>query len=365
MNIIKRIKIILQRNKGYIIIPHIKQDKADKLSIFEITNQSNQSKTPKNPSNGYWVILQNWSQCTLKCGGGRSYLHRICFPPKNGGKDCIGDAIISKPCNINPCPNIIRPDILFRNNTETLKPIMKTMPISSRPLRYSKCVIKESDLIYTKNYQEEKENKKLISNYGVEDFDEMQNLKIPVRIIMNNRTITIFTGEDYNTNVETFLLKKSKFERDIKKQECFFIKEEIGNKKAHLCILTEGKKEIEEWDYDFNLFKHQCNYQKSEHIMEEFQKKFDEKIKDIKKDLMEESQLKKREKDRLNEETNIQTYIKNTKTVAINAIKKEINLEELIRQEELERERREEQLMLKKIEDERKKRVKNFYFNNI
>jgi hypothetical protein len=52
---------------------------------------------------GRWVILQNWSQCSLKCGGGETVLHRFCIPPVGNGKPCEGDSVIKKECNIEPC----------------------------------------------------------------------------------------------------------------------------------------------------------------------------------------------------------------------------------------------------------------------
>ena len=55
---------------------------------------------------GYRMILQDWSQCTKKCGGGLSYQHLMCIPPKNGGKNCIGQPIRTRPCNPQPCPTV-------------------------------------------------------------------------------------------------------------------------------------------------------------------------------------------------------------------------------------------------------------------
>jgi hypothetical protein len=57
-------------------------------------------------TDGYWIVLQMWSQCTLKCGGGKSFLQRMCVPPKDGGKPCEGEAILSKDCNKQPCPGV-------------------------------------------------------------------------------------------------------------------------------------------------------------------------------------------------------------------------------------------------------------------
>lgn len=53
--------------------------------------------------------------------------------------------------------------------------------ISKRPTRYDKCNIKESDAMMIKDDLETK------------DFDLKP--RIPVRIVMNNKTITIFQDE--------------------------------------------------------------------------------------------------------------------------------------------------------------------------
>lgn len=65
---------------------------------FEFNLQSPPKKT-KN-KDGKWVILKSWSGCTLACGGGKSYLQRMCIPPTDGGKPCEGDNIIVKDCNV-------------------------------------------------------------------------------------------------------------------------------------------------------------------------------------------------------------------------------------------------------------------------
>ena len=90
---------------------------------------------------GYWVPLQDWSSCTLACGGGTTTLHQKCIPPLEGGKDCKGDAIIVKPCNIEPCP----PD----EDDEKAPPLplkVKIMKVSERPQTYETCIVKEGDM---------------------------------------------------------------------------------------------------------------------------------------------------------------------------------------------------------------------------
>jgi hypothetical protein len=57
------------------------------------------NKNTQGPQDGKWVLLHDWSECTLACGGGKSFLQQMCMPPKNGGKPCVGNAIVSRECN--------------------------------------------------------------------------------------------------------------------------------------------------------------------------------------------------------------------------------------------------------------------------
>jgi len=87
---------------------------------------------PGSRIDGKWVILQDWSQCTQICGGGRQYLQRLCVPPQNGGMPCDGEAILTKECNTQPCPTVIS----TQKEAPANPTVIKMMPLSSRPLNY-------------------------------------------------------------------------------------------------------------------------------------------------------------------------------------------------------------------------------------
>lgn len=89
-----------------------------------------------NNKNGRWVIIQDWSQCTLSCGGGKQYLQRICVPPKQGGASCDGPNILEKDCNSFECPNYIE-----EGKIETLPPVIKMQRFFNRPQRYEVKII--------------------------------------------------------------------------------------------------------------------------------------------------------------------------------------------------------------------------------
>ncbi|XP_078346606.1 uncharacterized protein LOC144631897 [Oculina patagonica] len=58
--------------------------------------------------NGGYTEWEEWSDCSLTCGGGRRSRHRQCTNPvpQHGGKDCkgLGPATITEDCNKNGCP---------------------------------------------------------------------------------------------------------------------------------------------------------------------------------------------------------------------------------------------------------------------
>ena len=247
--------------------PKLERDKDGNLNVGFNSTQ-NQHLT-----DGYWIMLQDWTQCSLKCGGGTSTLQRMCVPPKNGGKDCIGERILTKPCNPQPCPDIFKTGENNKNATIN-KAIIKSMPLTNKPQRYVKCKIKEADLMLFQNVTDPNFKKNPI--VGNQDLNGANSISIPMRAIMNNSTFTLFSGEDTESLFISFNLISSRFIRSTQKG-CFEIYE--SNKKyATLCPFgcDNADKALEEWDYDFNLFKYQCNIKKP--LDDEMKMKLDDKI---------------------------------------------------------------------------------------
>lgn len=80
---------------------------------------------------GKWIILQDWSTCTLACGGGTQTRHRYCvFPPS--GIPCEGKAIETRSCNTDPCSNITQ----IEDNLDYLPTQIKILRVSQIPQRY-------------------------------------------------------------------------------------------------------------------------------------------------------------------------------------------------------------------------------------
>lgn len=155
---IKQLVINLQRANGQIVLnskdkppeagdllnQKSERDKLEKQQLLDTASgtlkgrgDGSSSVKVQSPLDGYWITLQGWSTCSLKCGGGTQSYHRMCVPPKSGGKPCQGEAILIKRCNEQPCPAIKDAKDKSKENEETPKPIIKVMPFSSRYQKYT------------------------------------------------------------------------------------------------------------------------------------------------------------------------------------------------------------------------------------
>ena len=88
-----------------------------------------------------WIVLKDWGDCTLACGGGLRFKHRYCYMPK-GASPCKGEAILKKPCNQQPCIEANIPE-LNKNKirqkgieTEILTPVIKVIHVSNKKQKY-------------------------------------------------------------------------------------------------------------------------------------------------------------------------------------------------------------------------------------
>ena len=362
MTILRKIKIRRQRDSGIIVsspIPPVTETlqsiltgntpklDTDKEKNLGVTFNSTTSKVV----DGYWIVLQQWTQCSLKCGGGVSTLQRMCVPPKDGGKPCDGPAIMTKPCNIQPCPQV-KELKKVQNNTVTNKPIVKIMPFSDRPQRYTKCIVKESDMLFTKDLT------------VAQKVNYVENLQIPVRVVMNNRTLSIFGSSDYDSLMKSFELSDTEFAPSKFHKDCFIITEGKANldpnnsalKQAELCPFGFDRKDkvYQEWFYDFNLFKFQCHSEREVLNNDEIKAlddKLKKKIDDAKLDIIEERQRIIKEKMKPD---NIK--IIKTNQIALQAIQKEMTLEQMLKKEEEEREQEAETELLQEIDSEKNKK---------
>merc|ERR1712032_1142899 len=94
----------------------------------------------------------------------------------------------------------------------------------------------------------------------------------------------------------TFNIKLTTFYR-ASKVGCFQLYES-SKKYLTLCPFgcgNDNTQGLEEWDYDFNLFKYQCAYKKDDKKAREMRRKLDDKINAAKNALMAERRENKKE----------------------------------------------------------------------
>lgn len=294
---------------------------------------------------GHWKIIQDWTSCTIKCGGGLQYLQMICIPPKNGGKPCQGEAIRTRPCNEQPCPSIkVLQEVVQAKTTEKINPpIVKMVPVSNKPQRFEKCIIKEGDGLMLKN---DKETAML------------QNIpRIPVRIVMNNKTVSVYTDDSLTSLLSTFILPNTQLSRVSSDSSCFILTG--GNLKNQFCQLTTERRErgnfVDEWDYDFNLFKNQCK-EPRELMEDEFlQNKYKEKIQKLQGEMVAKRAVQIKEKEEKAAEMTLSRVVEKTKSMTLMAVQKELNMEAMLEKEEMEREQEEQKKLRDLIEEEKVK----------
>lgn len=310
----------------------------------------------KLPIDGTWIVLQDWSQCTLKCGGGKQYLHLICKPPQNGGKPCQGEAVRQRECNKHPCPILKAPGGDSQQGEKYEKPIVKVMPISNRPTRYDKCHLKEADIFAVLKpdgmnlFEEIKTNKDYINSEHA--------VKVPARIIMNNKSISVYKDETLQSTISSIALESCNLSRISNSNSCFFLQGKSINQQIIICSMEAKLSFVEEWDYDFHLFKHQCHEQRPIVKVDDsgLKKDFNDKIKKLKQELIEEKSLKARQLSQKDEEKSMKDQIDKTQALTMLAMQKENKLERLLEREEAMRESDEIKELEKQLLSEQRKK---------
>ena len=308
------------------------------------------------PNDGYWIMLQDWSQCTQKCGGGKQVRQLQCIPPKKGGKPCQGSSIRERPCNTQPCPEpkllsqvIKREENPLKNLMSSNAPIVKMMPISQRPQRYDKCHIKDTDASY-------------INEKGV---------RVPIRLVMNNKSISAFQDENLSSSLITFLLEDTQFKLLKENKSCFRLENVNGN--ADFCSLVEdcaGNRPevsntiidtyhnsfVNEWNYDFNLFKTQCFQERKVNYDISNDPEFQKKQSELQQEFIQQKKNKIKSESTKSEEFQLMKKRKETEAMTLSALMKEKHLEDMLIKEEAEREEEELKEIQLQLENEKKKK---------
>jgi len=82
----------------------------------------------------------------------------------------------------------------------------------------------------------------------------------PVRVILNNSTLTSYSGFQFTDMRKSFNLQKSTIYTSSKHKNCFVIQESTQNQ-ATFCDfgMASTPEFYATWSYDYNLFKYQCH----------------------------------------------------------------------------------------------------------
>jgi len=310
---------------------------------------------------GFLQLMQDWSQCTLKCGGGETYQQWKCVPPKSGGKPCMGELIRKKPCNEQPCPGISQgpeknePEV-EKEEEINFKPIFKSMPFISRPQQDIPCVVRENDVLYEK------------VDPKTEKLDKKVRVKVPGRLLINNRTISLFEDNNYDNAVFSYNLQDSTLNPFKDDHCCFFI--QSLNKRQKICALSDcGSKAepkfLNSWKYSFSLFQKKC-YRKietkrvAEKSLDDVQKESSPEMASMNID---EAEVEEREKlinNKLNEQADVflDKKLEKNQQTALKALTRELNLEERLKREEMMKAKEETNTLIKKMNFENKKKEK-------
>lgn len=183
----------------------------------------------------------------------------------------------------------------------------------------------------------------------------------PVRVVMNNFTLSIFESANYYSNLLTFDLEQTNFLSSKEHKWCFILQQK--SQEAELCSYSMKHKDtsfVEEWSYDFELFKGKCRVEKATNeVTDDINYRLKTKMMEIEKEMENEKKnvIQEREKDA---ETNLLAKrITDTAELTFKALKKETSLEEMIKNEE-EQKIKERQRKLKGMlekEEEKKKQL--------
>ena len=358
MGLIKKLVVKNQRDSGIVLTgkdPKLEKDKKKTIDSIDSSKETlGAEQELKDVKDGYWILLQDWSSCTKFCGGGTKTLHRMCVPPKKGGQPCEGEPIITRKCNLKPCPggpNVI--ELPHKNDTkvELVEPNMRVLPFSDRPQRYDKCHLKESDLLLTES---------LPTNGGRKS--NVEHIQMPVRVVMNQFTVSAFAGMNETDVKISFDLQKTKLYNSVRDKNCFILKE-ISTKKgassiseAEFCpfgavVSLETK---QEWFYDFNLFKYQCKESKGITFIKGYNDKDIEDELEKKKGELRIDVVNKRKK-KMADEEKVETVTEKMKDSSLEAIQKEIKLEKMMEQEIKESQKDAIDMKAKELEKEKHK----------
>jgi len=339
------------KRKAYSAIIALKVDEQRQRDFFisteEIKEENPEDENVKQNKggdldkvDGKITLLQDWSECTLKCGGGLSYQQWMCIPPKNGGKPCPLPLIKTKECNIQACPISTSLEEEEDEKTKFKKAKIRIGPYSSRHNRFSKCIIKEGDA-FRLEY----------------DIESKQWNRLPSKILMNNRTLSIFEDDSYKKLVFSYNLTRTLLTPDPN-EFCVMILKDSNNMTRirgfdAQCGNPPIDKFVDGWKRDFNMFKNECYQGRQEVLLDkDLQAKIDSMAKKKTELASMAAAAEKAEEAKENfssgEANVLSGSVLNTEKLGLTAVNKEQQIENMIIAEEKEK----QDLDLKKIQEQ-------------
>ena len=336
INIVLNLKENQTKNFDQLINKTVSNDES------EILTESNIRLNKKNINigDGYWQLLKDWSSCSLKCGGGIKLQQWMCIPPKKeNGKKCTGDSILKIKCNNQPCQNIKFTEI---NSQDNENKIIKIQPFLTRSQRYEKYHLLEKDVLLKEN------------NVS----------KIPVRLVINQNSLTIYKNEKNESALFALSLNQIQVQDDPNDFCCvkfssqtFYICGGFGDpcgNKTNPLFLIKIKQII-------NEFISSTKKIKKNSIVND-KKVDDTKNKDLQMDILSDKENLIKEKLIKRDYEAIEDKEKSIKNNFLKMMKKEHEIEKIIEQEEREKVLN-KQLLLK--EEIKKATTKKECFENI
>jgi hypothetical protein len=183
--------------------------------------------------------------------------------------------------------------------------------------------------------------------------------KQPVRLIMNNKSISAYTDDSISTEVETLILDQTHFSIPSGKTSCFI----LSNKTRRIEICNLGNSNsiahmnfVDEWKNDFDLFKNQCNNKEFNVQLDPTQEKdlqneLNSKIEQAKLENISEKNKLIKIKSQLESPNSIDKI----QEMGMLAVRKEMKFGELLINEENLKEKQEIDELTKKIKSEKAK----------
>ena len=173
---------------------------------------------------------------------------------------------------------------------------------------------------------------------------------------MNNKSFAVYTDDSLQSNVKSFLLENSYISRVEKDDSCFMVKG-INHQGVFCQLDVNSKAFVDEWGYDFNLFKYQCKQERKTFSFEEekMETQYKEGVAKLKQEMIQKKVLVAKNDVVKSEATELEQKIQKVEQMSVEAIHKEMKMEEMLEKEEEEKDKQEEEQLELVIGIEKKK----------